>query len=462
MKHISHFTPEKIFIILGLLFGITFLVINPPFQGADECIHFGKAIDISEGHIIPKKIGNNAGFTIPTNLQTISWKFPWDNDNYHKKFKISSTFSALNVRYNYESKNFVDVSDVAIITYPPFPYLAPSFVILIGKSINLPPLILMYLGRLACLLTWLFLTYLAIKITPVHKWSFLMLALMPTALFGASTISADSFTIGIAFLVVALFLKLSYDENKKEITIKDIFILLLLLSILTLSKPFYFIVALLFFIIPLNKFRNKKNMFFSILTIFLITTLIGFIWYYYSKSLYMPENIHASIPKQLSFILSSPLRFLHIIIISLLNNIKDYINGFVGKLGWSLLLPLWMNIVYLITLFIISFLDKKRFNIDYKQKIMILVILIIISILIFIVEYLAWTSVGQNIIIGVQGRYFLPIAPLLFLLVYNSFNSLNKIKIGPSHEIYFCSLIILLIITFLSASVYALLDKFYI
>jgi len=39
--------------------------------------------------------------------------------------------------------------------------------------------------------------------------------------------------------------------------------------------------------------------------------------------------------------------------------------------------------------------------------------------MIFAVEYIAWTSVGQNTIEGVQGRYFIPVASLFFLLFYN-------------------------------------------
>jgi uncharacterized membrane protein len=32
-------------------------------------------------------------------------------------------------------------------------------------------------------------------------------------------------------------------------------------------------------------------------------------------------------------------------------------------------------------------------------------------------EYISWTAVGANVIEGVQGRYFIPIAPLLLVAI---------------------------------------------
>ena len=44
-------TPEKAYLFLGLIFGILFLMITPPFQVPDEPQHFYRAFHVSEGNI---------------------------------------------------------------------------------------------------------------------------------------------------------------------------------------------------------------------------------------------------------------------------------------------------------------------------------------------------------------------------------------------------------------------------
>jgi len=47
------------------------------------------------------------------------------------------------------------------------------------------------------------------------------------------------------------------------------------------------------------------------------------------------------------------------------------------------------------------------------------VTLVLIFVGILIALYLSWTPVGYYLMEGVQGRYFIAMAPLLFLLFYN-------------------------------------------
>ncbi len=73
---------------------------------------------------------------------------------------------------------------------------------------------IIYLARFANLLLYVLIVYSAIKLTPVHKWVFFLLALMPMTLYEAASLSADSFTIAVSFLLIALFLKFSFYYKK--------------------------------------------------------------------------------------------------------------------------------------------------------------------------------------------------------------------------------------------------------
>ena len=47
-----------------------------------------------------------------------------------------------------------------------------------------------------------------------------------------------------------------------------------------------------------------------------------------------------------------------------------------------------------------------------------LLILVLNIILIATILYISWTPVAKNRVFGLQGRYFIPLAPILFLLLY--------------------------------------------
>ncbi len=47
---------EHVFLILGLLFGLAFVFVTPPFQVPDEYNHFFRAYEISQGKLLSQKV----------------------------------------------------------------------------------------------------------------------------------------------------------------------------------------------------------------------------------------------------------------------------------------------------------------------------------------------------------------------------------------------------------------------
>ena len=62
---------EHLFVILGLIFGLLFVFINPPFQTNDEDRHFIHAFMLADGTIMPKQGVAKIGGEVPNNLMTI-------------------------------------------------------------------------------------------------------------------------------------------------------------------------------------------------------------------------------------------------------------------------------------------------------------------------------------------------------------------------------------------------------
>ena len=105
----------------------------------------------------------------------------------------------------------------------------------------------------------------------------------------------------------------------------------------------------------------------------------------------------------------------------IINTVAEYegyfIETFIGsQLGW---LNININdvviIIYLFLLICSPFLEKQKLELTTKQKLYLILIFLICFCLIFLSLYLVWEQYYIEYILGIQGRYFIPIVILLLL-----------------------------------------------
>jgi uncharacterized membrane protein len=428
--------PQKAFVTIGLIFGILFLLITPPFQAADEYNHYYRAFQISEGQLIAEKQHEEVGGFLPKSLVTtterVSVGIPFNPEGKQKPEKI---FSLFNLPLESNNRIFVAFPNTAV--YSPIPYLPQIIGITFARIIGLSPILLMYVGRICNLLVWLVLGYLAIKITPICKWTFFLLALTPMSLFQAASLSADAVTNGVAFLLIATFLQTALESNK-AVTRNQIFIIFFLSVLLALAKQAYFPLVGLFLLIPVRKIGNKKKYVKIFVLLFLAIILAILTWSFFSKSTYTTLVPNVAPSKQIHFILTHPFDLVGVILRTFLKDGIEYISQFIGKLGWlDTNLPSLFILSYIIMLGFVSLVNhRKDILISQMQKRILLLTFILNVILIATILYISWTPVGKDMILGLQGRYFIPIAPLLFLLLYNSKFQVKVKNIGMIIALY--------------------------
>jgi len=456
MQKLREIQPQKAFIIIGIFFGVLFLVVTPPFQVNDEIAHFYKTYAISDGQVLPGSGGKTTIF-MPESLKVTTSNFSSLIFHSERKQDINSLISTLKLPLNPDKL----IGYSSILTYPPLPYVASALVIAVVKLFGASPLLLMYFGRLINLLVWSLFVYLAIKITPIHKWVFLLLALMPMTLFLSASLSADSFTLGLTFLSIAIFFKLAFDPLKTVLNRKDMLILIFLIVMLALSKQIYVLLLLLFLLIPSLKFENKKTRIYLLLILSLPAVLIPILWNYFFKITNLISPL-SSVSRQTIYVFSNPLKLLQIIFATTIHN-QGYIPSFVGIFGWNQTpLPNVLVYAYLAVLVIVAFNDNSSIKVNQKQKLIALTIFILTFFLANLYEYITFTAVGFNQIIGVQGRYFIPIAPLIFLLFYQNKSKLEFLDtINFKFRNYSHLAIILFIILTLSFSIFIQLNRYY-
>ena len=220
-------TPSTAFLVIGAVVGVLFMAVTPPFGGADEPAHWYRAYQVSEGSIRADRQGDRVGGFLPTSLRLSPHDRPW---------------RGAPVPLRAEERAFVDFRNTAL--YAPVPYLPHAIAIAAGRVAGLPPVALFYLARVAGLAAALALAFLAIRITPLGKRTFLLLALTPMAVRQMSLMTVDSVTNGASLLFVALCLRRALASGRSPGT-GATGVLALSSLVLSLSKIAYVPLSLL-------------------------------------------------------------------------------------------------------------------------------------------------------------------------------------------------------------------------
>jgi len=448
--------PEKAFLRIGLIFGILFLLVVPPFQVPDEPNHFFRAYQLSEGEIIGEKQDNNAGGLLPKSL--VDSMLLWSNLPFHPEQKTTSKqfIEALNIPLEPQKNTFVGFPNTVL--YSPVAYLPQVLGIALGKLFYFSPIVLMYLGRITNLIVAVYITFLSIKITPAFKWVFFLLALTPMATFQRASLSADSLINSISILLLAIVFKYAFDLNKAKIGRCDIGVLFILSLLLSLSKQAYFLVPFLCFLIPPAKFGSQKK-YWVVCSLLCLTSVIAWVfWSFVVKDVYVPLRPDVAIAnEQARFVLSNPTKFAVIAFKDFNTSLTGYLKQFIGILGWlDTILPNALALSYPAVMLFISVIDSHaNVIVPLQAKLKGFAVWFTTVFLIYLLSYFTWTPVGQASIEGIQGRYFIPIAPLLFLLFYNRKISLN-IRDSKIDVVLVCYSLFALVI-----SLIVLLDRYY-
>lgn len=416
---ISNIKLKHVFVFLSLIFGICFVFINGPFQSPDEYAHFYRAYQISEGHLLCEHYKNENGAYVPVTLveskEVIFSKVVIGNKE--KKFRKEDIITSFNTKLNPKKMMFMSIPNTA--AYCPILYLPQAMGIEIGKILNQSPLMLMYLGRFFNLIFSTTIIYFAIKNLPVKKNLLFLYGLIPMLLYQSASLSADGFTNSICIFTITYFAKLAIS-HKKSVEKREIIAMFLLVILVSLTKQVYFLITLLYFLIPKTKFKSKKHYITIGVSLILVTALVNLLWAKISGTDPTTLNQTGVVPKdQIVFILAHPLLYIKIFIKTLSIETFSYINSFIGVLGWlEVTLPKYIVISY-VPMLIIATLNGKVKCFDFKQRKIMALIFLATFVLIMTAIYVTWTSVGGQKVIGIQGRYFIPIV-LLLLLAFDS------------------------------------------
>lgn len=427
--NVQKIKPDFFFISFALFFGLIILLLTPPFQTPDEINHFYRAFQISEGKLIAVKQDNRIGGHLPNSLIKITEPFLGLSWNMHAKTNFETITEQLKIPLEPDKKIFIDFPNTGM--YSPISYFPQSISIFVLRKFHLPPLYIFYGARIFTLLFWILSISLAIKIIPFYKWFFTLIALLPMSLFINMSLSADVVTNLLSFILIAYILKLA--NSKQSISTGNFIITSVIVLLLASAKLVYTPIILLFILIPKEKFYPRRNYYIQLAALLIISFGMTLFWSKTMNTLYLPYSMYneqfresatiikcADMHEQIQYILNHGLYLWHVFVNSMIYAFDMYFQGYIGTFGWlDTKLPMWLIYLSYAIIFIVAFTDNnKDIIIKPFHKIIIFVSLIISTGLILLSQHLTWDCVGGDIIATIQGRYFIPIFPLLFMLFY--------------------------------------------
>jgi len=404
---------EFIFLGLSLLVGITLVFINVPQVRYDEHAHFWRAYEISKGNFISRTSN-----TLPNSVIGL---FEREDGSYpNKEINYNTIKEKIGDSLNPQEERAFPVGATGSLT--PISYIPQVIGITIGRILQFSPIIILWLGRLTNLFAYIALVFIAIKIMPSEKWKsiIMIIALFPMSMNLAATVSPDTVIIGFTILAISYAMYLKFEANK--IGLKQISIFGALCMIPTVCKIVYFPLGLLVLLLPKEKFENKTKRNLS----FILTGALIFVPYLILNKIVGLGDyaiaIRTNMMEQCLFTASDIVRDFGIAINTMYSEFSLYLFEMIG--GWNTieLISITILVILLFEMFL-KVEESEKYKFDKKDKIVFGIICLIEILGVVAAMYLGWTQAKQTVVEGVQGRYFLPVIPLICII-------LSKNKIG--------------------------------
>jgi uncharacterized membrane protein/Tfp pilus assembly protein PilF len=406
------FRPEWVFLMLALPFGSAFLLLTPPYQVPDEAAHFHRAFEISEGRLLPVKEENQTGDYLPRHVADLAQTFAHLRMHPERKTSAAEIRSAVDVDLG-DERVFAGFSNTAV--YPPLPFAPQALGIALARVFSSSVLVCFYAGRLANLLAATLVFFLSVRVAPLGKWAFVVLALTPMTLFESASLSSDALTNAIAFLLLASFLRCACGPVQ-ELGGADIAILVGLVIALALVKQGYLLLVLGYFLIPPQRLNSRKRYAAVFALLLGCELLVAAAWALIVRDVYTPVVPGKIDPQaQLHGMIAHPQDFLRAVVRSSTRDAPGTLREYLGVLG-TLDTPLsdWLLVVLGVILVVTALAAfRPPGTISGRQALVALLAALVTYLSLLTVIHLTWDAVGTAKSIDVQGRYYIPLGPLV-------------------------------------------------
>lgn len=398
----SGWRPEKLFLVTAIPLGLIYLFMMVPLAIPDEQVHYQTAYEISSVFLFKPGIGNPVHF---------------DYTGLGGHYNLTSGYErvAQDLLAPLSSSTETQLPFYYGSSYPVM-YIPQALGLAIGRLLGGNFVRIFLTGRLFNLLFYVLCVYWAIRLTPKYKTLFVMVGAMPMAIHQAASFSYDVFNIGGALLLMAAVFRAR--DAKGKITIREFGLMALIGLLLIPAKPTNAPLLLLYLLIPAERFENRKQRWLWIggawavtLAAVLLIQMNGIFSLGVSGDT-AATNWEGKQNYTIAYALAHPAEAVKVYWNTIRLNGKDLlIYQPIGSVmaGYSMIIPGRYIKIYLAMLILcVLRRENQEATITWKHRAVFLGSDALLVLLTMTTMFLAWTSVGQETIQGLQGRYFIP------------------------------------------------------
>ena len=407
------------YLIIALAVGIFMCIALPANTGVsyDDGIHANRIFQLSRGKHTALTPAENA-------LAGCEWSEVYEESHHHtwdtwideQRYDAIAQTAAQDQTLESEEVLQWMFSDVG--------YVTQAVGAVVARALRLPFLWQVRVIRLFNMLTYVALTYLAIRVLKRFKLTMACVALMPTALFLASNFSYDPTTNGLCFLGIALVVDAILDR-RTLLTRKRAAAILLCILLGAMTKVVYMPLLLLVLMLPRSKFESQAaKWWFKTLAVVLCIVAVGVMVLGVtngSVGLQDDRAGGADSAGQIAYLLAHPLTYLGTFFKVIFRDFELYfVHACRFAMGYVSAVSGPMTLVCLgLTLFT-AFTDNDTSlgqKMNWKLRLGMLIVGGLAVGMVFTTMYVAGAPVGATEYWGVQGRYMIPMIPLMLMIL---------------------------------------------
>jgi hypothetical protein len=218
--------PGWFFVIVGALFGLTFIATVPPLQGPDEHDHFYRSYELAHLRLFPlehmgdPELDPSVADTMPAGIAELIDPFLIHPDgtlvvgpDVNAKVRAGKVWDYLFRPLNKADQVPVPVNNAATRQRPPVGYVPMAVAVAAGEAVGLSALGIVYLAKLAALAAWLAAGFFAIRWWPFNRWALAALLSLPAFLLQATTMNLDMSQNALGAMLLAAVLRVCYGPR---------------------------------------------------------------------------------------------------------------------------------------------------------------------------------------------------------------------------------------------------------
>jgi uncharacterized membrane protein len=408
-------SPWRLFLALAVPFGLLFLVVSPPFGGGDEQYHFQRTYEVASWQFLHEGQAP-AGFVA-------FWNDADAQLPLHAEHKMTYSDPAVWQHWNAIALNpghRVLLPQSILSQHYPLTYLLPALAMRAGLWLQMKPLWLLYLCRLASFAGSIALMAYAIAIAPRHAYLLACVALLPTMVFLRGYLIGDGVEIGLCYVFIMLVWRGVLAEGR--LPLKEMVAIALFAAFAAQCKNAYMFLPCIVWLIPRARFASQARRIGFFAVSFLPGLMLSALWMWHERMLHTNLHYdtwggHVYVDGQIQYVLHHPLTFGVVLLRTFFMSPMplQMLVGLLGEMGWmDVHLPAVMYGLLACGIACVVSTHPPMPAYSRREKMLYAALLLVTILFISVVLYAEWTGYKSSVIKGWMGRYLYPLLPLCF------------------------------------------------